>query len=474
MKEKHENKLDQLFRDGLSGPEDHFAFREEDWESMEQLLDKKSNKKAGFIRIMYYASGVAALLLLALGLYFYSKTDKIDPTKLQGKVKKVQTKTGGDNKHIGSADQRRGNDTIGDNTNNLAANTPAKQTNNVKPAKSDTIFNKAHNVAINEAAVKKQALKVKVGPGGSIYNKAVNMAVNHTIPENAAPKTETSNKVMQTDNVTQLAANKTQPVNQITKNKTAGIDTVFDGGKIASANNQVKNSITTNQNTDTLTGKAKEQEAKKQMAIVKASAIKNRPQFSISVLAASDANAVNSFGHSQTGTNYGLQLSLRITKKLTVSTGVAYAIKPYSANYASYSSASYNPSITPTNIQANCKVLDVPLNLSYQLYSKGSNTIGVGTGLSSYFMLKENYTFNYSAESGWKPHNLEVRNQNTHLFGVLNVNVNYQRRINSKFSAVLQPYMKLPLTGIGNGKVDLKSTGVALGINWNIGSGFKP
>jgi hypothetical protein len=468
MKEKHENKLDQLFRDGLSGPEDHFAFREEDWESMEQLLDKKSNKKAGFIRIMYYASGIAALLLLALGLYFYSKTDKIDPTKLQGKVK---TKTSNDKRLIGSPDQSQSNGTIRDTTTGLATTIPAT---NSKHAQGDTLFGKTKNTAVNEGVVKKQSSKVNTAAGGSLYNKAANMAINHALPGNAAPKTETSNKVTPGTDVTQLAANKTQPANQITKNKTAGIDTLFDGNKIASASNQVKNNITTNQNTDTLTGKAKEQEAKKQMAIVKALAIKNRPQFSISVLAASDANAVNSFGHSQTGTNYGLQLSLRVTRKLTISTGVAYAIKPYSSTPTSYSSASYNPSIAPTNVQANCKVLDIPLNLSYQLYSKGSNTIGVGTGLSSYFMLKENYRFDYSAESGWKPYNLEVRNQNTHLFGVLNVNVNYQRRINSKFSAVLQPYMKLPLTGIGNGKVDLKSTGVALGINWNIGSGFKP
>jgi cytoskeletal protein RodZ len=96
MKEKNENKLDQLFKDGLSGPGDHFAFREEDWDSMEQLLDKKSGKKAGFVRIMYYASGIAALLLLAAGLYFYTNTDKTDPlitknTKIQAQADSGQT-----------------------------------------------------------------------------------------------------------------------------------------------------------------------------------------------------------------------------------------------------------------------------------------------------------------------------------------------------------------------------------------------
>lgn len=470
MKEKNENKLDQLFRDGLSGPGDHFAFREEDWDSMEQLLDKKSNTKAGFFRIMYYASGIAALLLLALGLYFYSKNDTTDPAKIHGKV----NKTGNSQKQPGSPDRGNGNDSLSNKSDNLAVTEPAGQSNTVKSAKKDTVNNKAESMAVNNSANNNRGSKVKVNPGSDLNNKATNMAVNDAQPKNNAPKTETINKAIPGSNAPQLADNKTPSANKAPGGQTAGIDTPGNKGKVAPATSQVENNIAANQNTDTTANKKAEREAKKQMAIVKTSAIKNRPQFSITVLAASDANAVNSFGHSQTGTNYGLQFSLRVTKKLTISTGVAYAIKPYSSTPTSYSADSYNPSRTPTNIQANCKVLDVPLNLSYQLYSKGNNAIGVGTGVSSYFMLKENYRFDYAAETGWKPYNLEVRNKNTHLFGVLNVNVNYQRRINSKFSAVLQPYMKLPLTGIGNGKVDLKSTGVALGINWNIGSALKP
>src|ERR1700712_4043451 len=87
MKEKNENKLDRLFKDGISGSEDRIAFREEDWASMERLLDNKSGKKAAVFRIIYYASGIAALLLLAVGIYYFNNSDKTDPnhTKLYGK-----------------------------------------------------------------------------------------------------------------------------------------------------------------------------------------------------------------------------------------------------------------------------------------------------------------------------------------------------------------------------------------------------
>lgn len=445
MKKKSENKLDQLFKDGISGSEDHIAFREEDWESMEQLLDGKSNKKAILFRIIYYASGIAALLLLAIGLYLYNK-EKTDPTNtnLQSKNTKNQPKKdNGQNDHpvkTPAAKLQPQQESLG--SNSTQNQTPLPLTIPAKGRKhpySDIIpFKGYDSLPMDTVAARANNLMAGKTLKDTIKDKAVNLATNNA-----------------------LANNKTQTTN------TAAVDTVLEKNKIASANNGVKNNKAI---PDTITQKAAAKEAKKQMASVKASAVRNRPQFSISVLAASDANAVNSFNHSQTGTNYGIQFSVRLTRKLIISTGAAYAIKPYSSSSGSYNSSSYNPSITPTNIQANCKVLDIPLNISYQLYSKGNNAIALGTGLSSYFMLKENYRFDYSAESGWKPYNLEFKNQNKHLFSVININANYQRRINSKFSLVVQPYMKLPVTGIGNGRVDLKSTGVAVGVNWNIGS----
>jgi hypothetical protein len=119
-------------------------------------------------------------------------------------------------------------------------------------------------------------------------------------------------------------------------------------------------------------------------------------------------------------------------------------------------------------------VLDIPLNVGYQVYNKGANKFSLGTGLSSYFMLRENYTYNYASGSPDGPTNYNIRNQNKHILGVLNLNATYQREISSKFGVGIQPYLKLPLTGIGYGEVNLKSAGVAVGVTWNINTGIKP
>lgn len=185
-------------------------------------------------------------------------------------------------------------------------------------------------------------------------------------------------------------------------------------------------------------------------------------KLAMTVLAAPDLNGVGSFGQGKVGSNFGLLFSAGLFKKLTLSTGVLYSVKPYSEGAENYT-AHVLPA-TPSSIIADCRMLDIPLNVGYQLYDKHQNKISVGTGLSSYIMLHESYTFNYSGYSS----NYTVPNSNKYFFGVLNLNATYEHQINSKVGISLQPYLKLPLTNLGYSQVRLQTTGVAVGLNWNL------
>jgi hypothetical protein len=434
MKEKNENKLDQLFKDGLSGSEDHIAFREEDWTAMEQLLDKKPR----IFRSIYFISGIAALLLIAIGLFFFVNDDRSNPK--QKKLYSVNKTTKSNNnqnneppKHSGSAlpsgTENLGNNSAGSNVNKSFLPLPADRKN----------INNQNQDSRNKDII--APVTGKTSQDTSIVNNSNNLANNNTAPtSNQVP-----NKVLQNN---QPSATSTEAQNNVVQNTLAS----------------------TNQPDTATTVTTPVQQVKKDKASIKYLG-RNRPRFTLSILAAPDINAVNSFSRNQVGTNLGFQLAIHLSKKLSISTGAAYAVKPYQANGGSYSS-DFSTSSPVTNVAANCKVLDIPINVSYQFYSKGRNAFALGTGVSSYIMLRENYRFDYA--NGMQPYNIQIDNKNQHILGVLNVNATYERRINSKFSTVIQPYLKLPLTGIGQGRVDLKSTGVAVGINWNIGSALKP
>jgi hypothetical protein len=89
-------------------------------------------------------------------------------------------------------------------------------------------------------------------------------------------------------------------------------------------------------------------------------------------------------------------------------------------------------------------------------------------------MLHESYKFNYASTYETGPANYTVQGINKYLFGVLNLNATYERQINSNFGISLQPYLKLPLGNIGYSQVHLQSTGVAVGVTWNLNSLSKP
>lgn len=433
MKEKNENKLDQLFKDGLSGSEDHIAFREEDWASMERLLDNKPSKKSVLIRRIYYATGIAAILLLAFGLYFFNRTDKTDNTK---------DKLYGNNKPKNNKIPNKGNN---DQTS--------------QPLKRDVVPNlPAGSESLGSSNVHSRGNK----PGSSI-----------PVDRNGRYFSDNSNqnKSSQTPIITKTPGDSSTN----TSNNEATNSNITDPSKIASNNTQQQNNLAVTTPPDTAANvTTPEQQVKTKSDKISIKPIlRTGPRFTLSILAAPDINAVNSFNKNQVGTNFGLQVAMHLSKKFSISTGAAYAIKPYQADGNQYNSLNWQGRAAtdlPNYIAANCKVLDIPVNLNYQFYSKGKNAFALGTGLSSYIMLRENYHFDFDDGSGRPSYDVQVSNRNQHWFGVVNINATYERRINSKFSTVIQPYVKLPLTGIGNGRVDLKSTGVALGVSWNINS----
>ena len=195
---------------------------------------------------------------------------------------------------------------------------------------------------------------------------------------------------------------------------------------------------------------------------------KKKSRFVLSILAAPDLTSVQKSGQSSLSGGFGIEATVILTKKLSVTTGASYAKKIYDSNFSLYKpNTDYVFGIKPTNIHANCDVIDIPINLNYKVFNGRRNSISVSTGLSSYLMLKEKYSYSYNgAYQG--PENFEVRNQNQHYLGIANVGVEFQHKINNNLSISAKPFMKIPLTDIGYGNSRLSSTGVAVSVNMNL------
>ncbi|WP_259068654.1 hypothetical protein HDF24_07075 [Mucilaginibacter sp. X4EP1] len=421
MNNEKDKNLDDLFSKKLQDPANEAGFREEDWDSLEDMLDGQK-KRRGIIFWLPVLGSVAALLLLFLGWWaFRPETNvKNSQNNMQAVSKHPNANTGING---GAARQPEGVKQNKPLPKSYADNSqPGKSSNESKSFFTLSATGSRHNTGTGSsasisndlAATKSNDLTISA----TSYNKKTLTAVSPAYAFNQEG----------------LADQNVSAVKYPNKNVITPV--VRDGKTIS----------------------------KQKPAF--------RPQYALTILAAPDANGVGSFQQSKLGTNVGVAFSANITKKLTISTGAIYSVKPYSAEYGEYHLA-YQPAQQLSNVVADCRMFDIPLNVGYQIYNKHQNKISLGTGLSTYIMLHESYTFNY-ADPALTPGHYTVPNSNSYFLGVANFNATYEHRINSKVSIMLQPYLKLPLTNIGYSQVRLQTTGVALGLSWNLTSLSKP
>lgn len=189
-----------------------------------------------------------------------------------------------------------------------------------------------------------------------------------------------------------------------------------------------------------------------------------RGALTLSVMAAPDISTSNMNVDTKVSSNIGVLATYAITDKISVTTGAVYSRKLY--NYGGVGSAGTAYMKNAWQVDADCIVLDIPLNVNYTFLKRRNFSVGVNSGLSSYFMLNEKYKYITGPQGGaQKVSELEIKNQNQHIFGVANLSLSFERRITNSLSFGVQPFIKLPLTGIGNGDARLKSTGVAFSLN---------
>ena len=200
--------------------------------------------------------------------------------------------------------------------------------------------------------------------------------------------------------------------------------------------------------------------------------LNSRSKLSLALSLSPDINSVGSFSNSSFGTSISIGAGYRITPRLSLNTAIGYSKKVYTAEPDQYKAPWANIAAKYDElIDADCRVLDVPVNLNYSFSKTSRKTVFAEVGLSSYFMMKEKYTLvdkdGQSGYPGYPDISYSYKNKNQHLLSVLNFSVGLAKPLSKQTSLVIAPYARLPLTGIGQGKVNLQSVGLNFQLQYN-------
>jgi hypothetical protein len=464
---KKEKDFDDIFKKGLGesgGP----AYQEEDWNALAQMLETPKRKLGIIFWIPVLSS--AAILLIAFGWWVLRpENGQNGAVKVQGQtIAKQQApkddmvkpgllrknETGSADAKDSSASEQTGKDSY--------ARLSGKKEMGSADVKS-AIGEKTARNGYNGAFHLKNKSKVLTP---ELLAASENSAISHTYrPGKSKHYSNGSRQQGETDENTDNGS----AINAVTNQMRDTINLIaYNAGLVIDGTRGLSDINSLN----LLSVKPVLLPIKRIKPIIKSGGL--RPQYALTVLGAPEVDGVGSLSQTSSGTNFGVLFSVELFNKFFVSTGGMYSVKPYASNVPGYG---YNPSLTDHNVSsivANCHVLDIPLNLDYQFYNKHLNALSVGTGLSSYIMLYEHYQYNFADPYVNGPVNKTIPQTNRYLFGVLNLQATYTRQVAANVGLSLQPYMKLPLTGIGATGARLQTAGFAIGLNWNLRSSTNP
>jgi hypothetical protein len=166
-----------------------------------------------------------------------------------------------------------------------------------------------------------------------------------------------------------------------------------------------------------------------------------------------------------TGYSAGLIAGYNINKKFAIETGLLWDHKRYQSEGRHFSTKKLNwPYVYLLDVSGFCNMFEIPLNLRYNFSQNTKRTVFVTAGVSSYLMKKENYDYSYRRYGAYGYGNREYKNTTNNWLSVAHVSAGIQKKLGAIGDLRVEPYIKLPLHGVGIGSMPLRSTGIYLGI----------
>lgn len=181
----------------------------------------------------------------------------------------------------------------------------------------------------------------------------------------------------------------------------------------------------------------------------------------------SSAGMTSKYG--ETGYRIGIKGEYRLSDNLFLTAGILASSVNYSTRGSRYNPPEFlNNGVNPDRTTALCLILDIPLGIKYNVINFDKSSLFATAGLSSYIMLNEDYQFEYETDYSSYESTYEVKNGSRHLFNNIGLSVGYELNLFSKWNLRAEPFINIPLNGVGWGDVKLYSVGSYVSINYQL------
>jgi len=195
----------------------------------------------------------------------------------------------------------------------------------------------------------------------------------------------------------------------------------------------------------------------------------NNSRFAIGLLTGIDKSSVHSVSDNNLGYSIGLTGQFNISKRWSVSTGLIYTKKEYTAAGEDYHPPKHYWTyyVDLKKVSGDCQMLEIPLNVRYNIIQNTKSQWFASAGLSTYLMMNQNYRYYYYFTGMPSERDWNRSDDTTHLLSIVNLSAGFEKSISRTLSIQAEPYLKIPLSGMGFGEMDINSYGLYLTLKYS-------
>jgi hypothetical protein len=170
------------------------------------------------------------------------------------------------------------------------------------------------------------------------------------------------------------------------------------------------------------------------------------------------------------GFDIGLIAGISILKgKAAVETGLLYTQKYYFSDGKYFdmdkAGSSMPPGMDIMSVEGSSELFEVPVKLKYSVFQKNRSGIMLSTGFSSYLMTKEENDYQAMMNGSEQSMVGSYKNNKRYIAVAANISAEYNYKIGKNTRLRIEPYIQIPLKGIGIGSMPVMTTGLHFGFS---------
>lgn len=188
-------------------------------------------------------------------------------------------------------------------------------------------------------------------------------------------------------------------------------------------------------------------------------------KFYAGLIAGPDVSTIKSQKMSNPGYSVGLLVGYQFNKRLSLETGVLWDRKDYYSTGKHFNKEKLGipQHARVIDVDGYCKMFEIPVNIKFNWAQKSNHNLFATAGVSSYLMKKEEYDYSYDYYGTQYKYYKQYNNASRNWTSILNLSIGFEKKMGNAGSLRIEPYMKLPLKGVGVGDLPIGSKGVFVG-----------